>query len=90
MPPVSLSKGARKFIDTLAPKQAAQIAKKIFDLCFDPFPADSIDLKGQMKGYRRTDIGEFRIIYRVGEGVVHVHDVGKRNDADIYRRARRK
>ena len=85
MPPLSISKAARKFIDTLPPKQAAQISKKIFDLCFNPLPADSIDLKGQMKGYRRADIGEFRIIYRIDEGIVLIHDVGKRNDGDIYR-----
>jgi mRNA interferase RelE/StbE len=89
MPPLSISKDARKFIDTLAPKQAAQISKKIFDLCFDPSPNDSIDLKGQMKGYRRADTGEFRIIYRIGEGIVYIHDVGKRNDGDVYRKARR-
>jgi mRNA interferase RelE/StbE len=85
MPPLSITKGARKFIDTLPPKQAAQISKKIFDLCFDPFPNDSIELKGHAKGYRRADIGEFRIVYRLHEGVVHVHDVGKRNDGEVYR-----
>jgi len=86
MPPLVISKGARKFIDTLAPKQAAQISKKILDLCFDALPVDSIDLKGQTNGYRRTDIGEFRIVYRIAEGVVYVHDVGKRNDGEVYRR----
>lgn len=90
MPPLSISKDARKFIDTLPPKQAAQISKKILDFCFDPFPSDSIDLKGQMKGYRRADIGEFRIVYRIDEGIVRIHDVGKRNDDEIYRKLRRK
>jgi mRNA interferase RelE/StbE len=90
MPPLLISKDARKFIDTLPPKQAAQVSKKILDLCFNPSPADSRDLKGQMKGYRRTDIGEFRIVYRIEDGVIHVHDVGKRNDADVYRRAGRR
>ena len=88
MPPLSISKAARKFLDTLPPKQAAQIVKKMLDLCFDPTPSDSIDLRGQMKGYRRTGVGEFRIIYRISEGIVHIHDAGKRNDGEIYRRGR--
>mgnify|MGYP002682641321 CR=1 FL=1 len=86
MPPLSISKSARKFIDSLAAKQAAQISKKILDFCFDPFPNDSIELKGQQKGYRRADIGEYRIIYRIEDGVVYVHEVGKRNDGEVYRR----
>ena len=36
--------------------------------------------------YRRVDIGEFRIIYRVEDDSVKVAVAGKRNDNDVYRK----
>jgi mRNA interferase RelE/StbE len=40
-------------------------------------------LKGYAE-YRRSDIGEFRIIYRIKEDTVIIALVGKRNDNEVY------
>jgi len=53
----------------------------------DPEPPDSSQLIGYP--YRRADIGEYRIIYRVEEDCLKVALVGKRNDDEIYRQLSR-
>jgi mRNA interferase RelE/StbE len=53
----------------------------------NPKPHDSKELKGQP--YRRTDIGEYRIIYRVEENVLKIALVGKRNDSAVYKKLAR-
>ncbi len=50
----------------------------------NPKPHDSKKLKGYP--YRGTDIGEYRIIYRVEEDVLKIALVGKRNDSAIYKK----
>ena len=50
----------------------------------NPKPHDSKELKGQP--YRRTDIGEYRIIYRVVENVLKIALVGKLNDSAVYKK----
>jgi len=49
----------------------------------NPKPRDSKELKGYP--YRGTDIGEYRIIYRLEEDVLKIALVGKRNDSAVYR-----
>ena len=47
-------------------------------------PHDSKELKGHP--YRGTDIGEYRIIYRVEKDVLKIALVGKRNDSAVYKK----
>jgi len=49
----------------------------------DPEPTESSQLIGYP--YRRADIGEYRIVYRVEEDCLKVALVGKRNDDEVYR-----
>lgn len=72
----------------LAPKakQYRQIFNKILALMEDPEPPDSFPLIGYP--YRRADVGEYRIIYRVEEDCSKVALAGKRNDDEIYRQLR--
>ena len=49
----------------------------------DPEPPDSSPLVGYP--YRRADIGEYRIVYRVEEDCLKVALTGKRNDDEVYR-----
>ena len=84
---LDLTKKTLAFLDTLPPKQFKQISKKIFSLMANPKPYDSKELKGQP--YRRTDIGEYRIIYRVEEDVLKIALVGKRNDSAVYKKLAR-
>lgn len=69
---------------------AKRIPLKILDLCRNPEPPDSSLLKGSGEGYRRADIGEYRIIYRVADDSLEILLIGKRNDDEVYRRFSRR
>ena len=90
MPTPNSSRDARDFIEKLQHKQAKQVLWKVLDLCRDPEPPDSSLLKNSKEGYRRADIGEYRIIYRVLDDTLEILLVGKRNDDEVYRRFSRK
>jgi len=79
-----ISHDAQKFLDILPPKQFRQVVRKVFALLDDPEPADSKPLKGFP--FWRADVGEYRIIYDVQDGVLRLILVGKRNDDEVYRR----
>lgn len=84
---LALSKNVVGFLNDLQAKQFKQVLSKILSLLADPAPPDSQSLKGY-GDLRRTDIGEFRIVYRFDESAVAVSLVGKRNDDEIYKRLR--
>jgi len=84
---LDLTKKTIAFLDSLQPKQFKQVSKKIFSLMANSKPHDSKELKGQ--SYRGTDIGEYRIIYRVEEDVLKVAIIGKRNDSAVYKKLAR-
>ena len=68
MLPLSLSKAAARFLDTLPPKQYRQITRKIIMLMADPQPTDTERLKGH--DYSRVTVGEYRVIFAVHDGVL--------------------
>jgi len=76
-------KTARRFLDSLPPKQFRQIMLKILRLLDDPKPHDSKPMTGHP--FLRNDVGEYRIIYDVQEDTLRVLLVGKRNDDQIYK-----
>lgn len=87
MLPLSLSKAAVRFLDTLPPKQYRQVTRKIIMVMADPRPADAECLKGYE--YSRVTAGEYRIVFDVHDGVLRVIAIGKRsNDDEVYRRLR--
>ncbi len=81
---LDITKDVRDCLKQLDPKQFKQVTNKIFSLLEHPEPVDSTALKGYP--YRRTDIGEYRIIYRLEHQCVKVALVGKRNDDEVYKR----
>ncbi len=85
---IKLSGDAAKFIVKLPPKQRRQVKQKLAALRHDPAPPDVGPVKGT--SWLRTDIGEYRIVYRVEGDTLLVPIVGKRNDDEVYRRLRRK
>lgn len=86
---IEISKRAEKFIRKLPAKQARQITAKIIELRTNPEPHDSQKLKGYEK-YRRTDIGEYRVVYFVQNQIVLIILlVGKRNDDEVYKQLKR-
>ena len=86
---IDLSRQAAKFLKGLPPKHGRQIATKLAELCFDPRPHDSKELQSGASAYRRTDVGEYRVIYSVTEQLIMVALIGKRNDDAVYRMFRR-
>ena len=86
MLPLSLSRAAVRFLDTLPPKRYRQVTRKIIMLMADPQPADAERLKGYK--YSRATVGEYRVIFDVLDGVLRVIAIGKRNDDEVYRRLR--
>lgn len=82
---IDISRQALKFLEKAQPKHAKQIARKLFELQQNPFPNDSIQLKGQYSKLHRTDIGEYRVIYFVKENILFVTIIGKRNDGEVYK-----
>ena len=86
---LSMSPDADDFLFSLQAKQFKQVAGAIFSLMNDPFPNDSQILKGY-PGFRRKDVGEFRIIYGVENNLVIIDVIDKRNDDSIYKRFERK
>lgn len=84
---LALSKNVVGFLNDLQAKQFKQVLGTILSLLSDPAPPDSQLLKG-FGELRRTDIGEFRIVYRFDKAAVAVSLIGKRNDDEIYKRLR--
>ena len=78
----------KKFIDTLPPKQFRQVVNKALSLMADPEPSDSVKMKGYP--FRRADIGEYRIVYRLENDSLKVACIDKRNDDRIYKLINRK
>lgn len=87
---LDLKPKAKKFILSLPPKHKRQIKDRILLLGENPQPQDAKILLGY-ENYSRVDIGEYRIIYRYEKekGKVTIVLIGKRNDNEIYRVARR-
>lgn len=85
---VEFRAGALKFVKKLMPKHQQQIKNKIKELQENPVPPDSIILSGY-KPHHRCDVGEYRIVYRFDESVVHISLIGKRNDGAVYNELRR-
>ena len=85
---IDVQAAARRFVDTLPPKQYRQVIRKVFSLADDPLPNDAVKLRGV--SLLRADIGEYRIVYTVAEDTLRIVLIGKRNDDDVYRRLKRK
>jgi mRNA interferase RelE/StbE len=85
---LDLTKTAGKFVEKLPPKQFRQVVTTIFRLREQPEPNDSKQLIGYPE-YRRVDIGEYRIVYRIDGETVKICVVGKRNDSEVYKRFKR-
>lgn len=90
MPKLDLKPRAKKFIESLQKKQQRQLKDYILGLQDNPKPQDTKALIGY-DAYIRADAGEYRIIYRYDKkkDLVTIVLVGKRNDSEIYRIAKR-
>ena len=85
---LDVTKEVLEFIEALDPKRFKQVFNKTLILLENPYPNDSKKLMGY--DYYRTDIGEYRIIYRVDKDTIRIALIGKRNDDEVYKRFGRK
>lgn len=85
---LDLSKDAQRFLDRLDAKQYRQVVRRILALTNDTTPPDAIKMEGAR--YHRVDQGEYRIVYFCEADTVYIVVIGKRNDDEVYARARRK
>jgi len=84
---LDLTSGVARFVTALEAKQSLQIWNKVVALMKDPRLNDSIDIG---EGFFRTDIGEYRIVYKFDAKCLYVSVVGKRNDDAVYRKLKNK
>lgn len=85
---LDFSRDAAKFLKKIPSKHAKQVAKKIRELLDDPLPEDSIQM--QNSSFHRVDSGEYRIVYEFDQTTVRIPVIGKRNDGEVYKKAKRK
>jgi len=85
---LDFSREAVKFLKKIPSKHARQVAKKIHELLGDPLPEDSIQM--QNSPFHRVDSGEYRIIYEFDQTTVRIPVIGKGNDGEVYKKAKRK
>ena len=86
-----ISKDAGKTLDKMPDKQFCQLYDALEALQVKPEAHDSILLKGNIEPRRfRKNVGEYRIIYWFDEDCLYIDVIGKRNDCDVYKKARRK
>lgn len=73
----------KKDIPSLPVRDRKRIVKRITLLADDPYPADSIQLKGRQE--RRIRQGNYRILYVVEDKIVTVFVVKIGHRREIYR-----
>ena len=85
---IDLTRRAQDFLKDLQPKQFKQVTNRILSLLRNSYPVDCKHLAGH-PGFRRIDVGEFRVCYQVCNGVVRIAVVGLRNDDAVYKELKR-
>ena len=85
---VDFSKLAARFALRLPPKRKNQVGRRISALAENPYASDTREIVG-FAPFRRADIGEYRIVYRVSGSMLHIFLIGKRNDDEVYRKLKR-
>jgi len=73
----------KKDLRSLPAKDRARIVRRLTGLTDNPYPADSIQLKGRQE--RRIRQGNYRILYVVKDKIVTVFVVKVGHRREIYR-----
>ena len=86
---LEITRAAGKFLEQLPAKQFRQVVLTVLKLRQNPEAHDSKQLRGYPE-YKRVDVGEYRVIYRLEADTLVIALVGKRNGDEIYKQFRRK
>ena len=62
---IEFSSHARKYLKKCEKSLSDRLGKRIEMLAIDPFPTDSIRVKGQEGKVFRIRVGDYRIIYKI-------------------------
>ena len=81
---LDITKDAYGFLKEMQVKPFRQVGQKVLSLLADPRPNDAAPLKGYE--YWRTDVGEYRIVYKFDDETVYIIVIGKRNDDEVYKK----
>ncbi len=81
---IQFSKKAQKYIKSLVAKHQKQIAQHIVLLQKDPNSQNTKKLQGH--ALYRIRSGDYRIIYSYDNDTVFILVIGKRNDAEVYKK----
>jgi mRNA interferase RelE/StbE len=82
-----MTRSAMRFITGLDAKQYKQVVQRVFALADNLRPPDSIKMTDS--DYHRVTQGEYRIIYDFDADIVRIFVIGKRNDDEAFKRAKR-
>ena len=85
---VKLQPCAARDFDRLPPAVRKRVDAALEELHADPYPPDSRPLHGPLAGSYRLRVGDYRVGYRVTEGVAIVWMIGHRSK--FYDQARRR
>ena len=86
-----IARDAEKAMDKMPDKPFCQVYDAIEALRIDPEPGDSKGLASNVAPKRRRkDAGEYRIVYWHDDKTLYIDVVGRRNDGDVYKKAKRK
>ena len=86
-----VTKDAEKAMDKMPDKHFCQVYDAIETLRMNPEPGDSRELVTNVTPKRRRkDVGEYRIIYWYDDECLYIDVIGKRNDKEVYKQAKRK
>lgn len=86
-----ITRDAEKAMDKMPDKHFCQVYDAIEALRVSPEPEDSKELVSNVvPRRRRKDIGEYRVIYWYDDTTLYIDVVGRRNDGEVYKQAKRK
>lgn len=79
---VELSKISKKFLRKCEKDIYKRIVKRIKELCENPFPSNSIKIKGKKEKIFRIRVGNYRILYEVysERNLILISEIGKRGN----------
>ena len=81
---IEFQPSVRKDFRKLSPDNASRILPKIGELATDPFPPQSIKLKGSEYLYR-IRVGDYRIVYAVDLDACKISIYHVRHRREVYR-----
>lgn len=82
---IQIANAALKALDGIAKADAARIRTKVSALALEPRPRGAETLAGSSEGRLRLRVGDYRVIYRVDDGVLVVLVITIGHRREVYR-----